>query len=371
MSLILYISIILFNLLPALIRKKIPTIYAYSIIILALLIAFNIGSLDNINYIYHYNNLASGLKTSNQSEFGFVFLMQMGNKFGMSWSQFKFLISLFSFSLMYVALNRIFQKELLNFHYLLIFYSTYLYFYDAEQIRNFIAMSLFLYALSFFNKGVKGVTIYVLLILLATTVHNSMVFFLIFVLVFKDSQINEKKIKIIFSFSIILAIATYLNQNQIPFVKILLSNLETDNSKVDKYLNQTTNLGFLLPLFYYVINIFCFFIGEKIEKNDKKNRISINIFENGSVKLVKRMLLLSIVFLPLTMQTVTFYRLFRNLNILIISSNLYFYHNSKAMINKSLIILNLILWQSMWFILDIALKANEILIPFFFDNLLS
>ncbi|UQF37571.1 EpsG family protein [Vagococcus lutrae] len=366
MVIVLYLSILFFNLLIGVRKKNAKVVLIFSIFLLSLLVSSNQASLDNINYLFHYNNLKYGVVTSNESEFGFIYLMNLGNILGLSWAQFKFICYLFGYTLFFRAISNILPQS--NKHLIIVIYLTYLYFIDAEQVRNFISLSVFMFGLSMlmtsFNK--KNIFIYLITLLVSISIHNSMIFYSFFPLFFKKSHDKKRIVYLTMTFSIILSLVTYFNGNQIPFVKELLSIISDDNAKIERYLEKKTSLGFLLPTSYAILNIIVLnLITKYINSTNEKKEIHIK-----NINIIYELSLISLVFIPLTMQSVTFYRLYRNLLPLVYASFAYSVFICKGW-KRTILVIVFFLTVLYWFIFDIGIKVNEIYLPFFFDNLFT
>lgn len=364
MMYVLYFSSLFFNTLFGFTKKHSRIIAFMTILFIVIMFGFNTNSLDNINYIRHYNNISSGVYSSNPLEFGFIILMWLGNVLGLNWIGFKTIISLFCFILIY----KFIKKYTNNLNLVIFFYLLHNFFMDAEQIRNFIALSIFIYSLKFLLvNNFKNNLIYSLLILIAATVHNSFIFYL--PLIF----INIKKTKylhIILVFSFILTSLTILNGNEIPLLEEILMNLPFDNYKIKAYLQKKTRYGFVIPFFLHIINFYLVFYVRKIIFKINSNKSKLNKTEINYINLVYYMNFIAFIYFPLYIQTINYYRLTRNFTLLNFTLYSIAYKLlEKKQYKKIFLIILILLNIFTWFMYDIAIRPHEILIPFF-NNLI-
>lgn len=363
MAYVLYFFSLFSNGFLAYTKKHSKLIVYITMISVILIYAGNVGTLDNINYIVHYKEIQYGILPSNNSEFGFVYLMQLGNKLGLDWVSFKLVMSIICVPLIYSTV-KMFSSNL-NFVYF--FYLIHSFFMDAEQFRNFIALSIFIYAVRFLlSENRKSKVFYILCILIATSIHNSFIFYV--PLIFINGVDKNKLAKGVALFSLILCLITFLNGNEIPLISSIIMNLGDINSKILKYVNSTTRYGFLIPFYLHTFNFFVVYTCRKyVYKSDLLNAKQIKF-----INLIFWINVFAFAFFPLYMKTTTFYRLSRNLNILnfivfsICNDALNCNHEKKVYLSV-LVFLNV----GSWFIYDLLIRANEVLIPIFTGNLMN
>ena len=285
-------------------RKKINgSIYWISFILIFLLMAGyrNTSGLSN-DLIYHeidFENVASGLQSD--YEFGYIFLVKIGSYFTSDFYIFRSgIIALFLLMLFFTI-----KKWSPSPHYVIAFYTSYSSILSSEQLRYFLAFVLFIVGLSQFiysqNKQKK--LIFGLFLILAITIHFSFaIYFIFFINGFSE---NNRREKIIALLVLLFCIVIYLNSNQIPGLSAVLN--EVENYKVSVYFNQSTKLGFLYPFFLHFLSIllmrWALIIANKTDNEELKANIN-NIYKLN---------LIAVIFFPLYMLQLTFYRLARNI----------------------------------------------------------
>ena len=153
--------------------KVVSFIVGLYIIILA---SLNSNNPDYHSYFLIYNNPATA-----QEEFGFRFLCTLGNKLGMSYDVFHFIIIIIGFYFLFKGVYYLRKRVSTRFDN--IFLVSYMFFplmNDIVLVRSFLSACLIIYSLHFLydNKYIK----YIVVVLLATTIHVSSLFFLILLL---------------------------------------------------------------------------------------------------------------------------------------------------------------------------------------------
>jgi len=359
----LYFSCLLYNGVFAYTKKHSKIIVYATMIFIILIMGWNAGTLDNINYLSTYNNIRYEIFATSSSDFGFIWLIKLGNKLGLDWFSFKFMMSILCVPLIYSTV-RLFTK---NANFVYFFYLMHSFFMDAEQFRNYIALAIFIYAFRFLLKdNMKSKILYVLFVLVATSIHSSFIVYLPLLLI-RGSDKN-KLVKGVAIFSLLLCLVTFLNGNRIPLIDNVLNYLQSIDTKAAMYLNSTTRYGFLIPFFLHTFNFITVYIGRKYA--NKCVTHSLNVEQKRYIDFIFWVNVFAFAFFPLYMQTTTFYRLSRNLILLnfialsICNDTLGCEIKKKFYLN-SLIYLNV----SAWFIYDLLIRANEVLIPIFKQNL--
>lgn len=247
----------------------------------------------------------NGVFTTNNLEWGFLFLVKLGNYMGLSYNFFLLIVSLVCYTIIFLTV----KKYTSNFHLLYVFYFIFPFFMDVIQIRNFIIMSIFIYATRFLveNSRLK----YILLISIACTFHLSAVAFFPFVLVtFKNKEILLKTIVIS---STLLSAVTLINNKTVPFLNVIISAVS--NEKVEDYFDSNTNLGFLLYWLLYFLSLSSIFISKKVYENFNKTNLKNNL-KYSFIKVVYWINVVSSLYLPLYLMNSNFSRLLRNTIIL-------------------------------------------------------
>ena len=132
---------------------------------------------DQYYYMMEYND---GLVALNQ--FGLYLWELICIRLGLDYNGFKIVVAI---TCIYLIWKRI-GKVNINYFFLLLLYFFSAYMSDLEQMRSFIGTSIVLYGTKFLqdnNRGLKGYVLYFITVLIATSFHSSMVFFIFFLLI--------------------------------------------------------------------------------------------------------------------------------------------------------------------------------------------
>lgn len=383
MSIIIYVFIILLNVVFAFRKRHSKKIALLSLIIILFLMAGSgpnyIGQNDYINYKIIYENIGSNTKSISDDLFiGFNLLMKIGSLFNISFFYYRFIIIAFCLFLIYYF---IIKKYAYNYNYVILFYMLYPMIIDSEQFKNFIAFTLLFVGISFLLKNsFKGRIYFVLFLFLATSIHIAFILYLPLILINRTHK--NKLIFLIFLFFIFLTALIIINDNQIPFMRLLIKNIE--NKRIIYYLKSNTNLGFLIPFTLNFVNMGLVFLSRKIivKKGNKRlypNKVSIinnDRYQSKDyifVDMIFWINIVSIIYFPLYIKSLIFYRLSRNLIILNIVVYSIASKSIRQKVNKC--IFNLFVFMSilLWFYLDLTVTTpiERVLIPFFLRNVFN
>lgn len=161
-----------------------------SILFLFIFISFgwNYDNPDYDNYLqkYELNNdsiFASG-------EIGYNFLCYLANQLHLTFQQFRIIIGFFCFALLFNIIRHVSRYPNL----VIAIYLFFFFFIDVTQIRNFLSFVIVLYAFyKFLYFGTTSINIikYCLLLIVATSIHFSSAFFLVFVLALRRIELKH------------------------------------------------------------------------------------------------------------------------------------------------------------------------------------
>lgn len=365
MTIFVYLSIIIINLLIALkIKKKNNFLLYYISLFLMILLVIGYRntsgfSNDLMNYEIEYNNFLLGF--SSNYEVGYVLLMTMGSYFTNDFYIFKSTVS----GILLIFLFNNIRKYSPNPHFIISFFSIYLLILSAEQFRYFIGFTIFsigLTQLIFSEKKYKKIK-FTILTLFASTMHISFLVYLLFLIINLKNK-NIKKELFIGIFGLLFSVIVFLNGNKIPGVNSFIREFETE--KISIYFNQSTNFGFLYVVILQAINILLSYFLYKFctkNENDKNKKITSIIFKIN---------ILSTLFFPLIMTQITFYRLIRNLLIInYFAVGILFNNVQVPKLGKALYLFSTVFSIFLWIYFDLIIKtpAKALLIPFFEENI--
>lgn len=271
-------------------------------IFLFLLVALSYSYVDLADYNGYSqmydgpNGNMSGLYFLDSTDVGFRILVYLGNYLNLSFELFKAIIYFIFGLLLIKGLVRIDNKSANLVLSLYIFYPLLL---DLVQIRHFIAMTTFIFTMSFFLDAIRNnkVNIYSYAYFILTLLFHSSFAYLIFLVFFSHLLLRHINIRDFIKKNILLLIISYL----IIFVLLLFLNLSNSS-----YFSTQTSLYTIL--FYVVVYLFFYLILILI-----KNRISCNY--NKTIKIYNFVIIYTTLLigttLPMLLYNVEFFRYFR------------------------------------------------------------
>jgi hypothetical protein len=218
-----------------------------------LLFAFNYDNPDYSNYVIRFDAVSSwyGIAEQGVTDAGFSLIMHWFYVLGIDdYFQFKLIISAISLlCYFYFAKRSLVYPAFWAFLYLA-FYTTL----DITQLRNFIAFSFILALFPLLEKDTfKADIAFLIGVLFVSTIHFSMLFFLVMGL----KLIKKKELKI--ALAIIVLLALYVVGGRLTGA--LQSSMYYD--KVDAYA-RTSSLGAMVTTSLFVVNyLIVHFIYEK------------------------------------------------------------------------------------------------------------
>lgn len=322
-----FITIVLFIL--GIIFKKSKIVFYSLLIWMWILFGWNSNNADYNNYIFAYEN-AEYLLGINFYEVGYRWLVYISKIFGLSYQQFLILVSGIGLSLMSSSIKKYSKNP--TFVLALYLFSTF--FTNVVQVRSFIATAIIIYAIRYLVEGSKrGIIIYGLLTIIATTIHFSAFFYILFVF----CKMINKKVLLIGALSI--TILSYFISTSGFVQHILLSVVDVE--KVVNWISGRNLNSYIFNSLIQIISLIIITIFSKINKKEKvHSHDSYNINGNALINLDNYMNTVYEINLIMLISTVlylydgTFIRIFTG----IIPLNLIFFSNilPKASSNKVL-----------------------------------
>lgn len=328
----------------------------------------NYHNMDFNNYytLYLSNN---GSISARNVEIGFKFLMFISNKIGLSFNAFRIGIALMGYIMIFNTIKKYSSNPNLVFSIYLI----YPFINDVIQIRNFLAASIVVFSFRYLLESGKYNSLkYISGILIASTIHLSSLFYLIFIIA---KYINHKTIfRIVFLIFPVLTIFAYTP------LYIYLVRLFTDSEKILSYLSRRTTWGLffvfgILFLFYflqYYLNNECrkdiFYENKSDIRSGIFGEINVNRYEFYNMILkVNTLLMLTA---PLLVYNFNFIRIYRNimiLNYIVFSDGILFNKKSKRSVLNGILVFGV---GIVLFIFFYGMYASEQIFPVFNDNIL-
>ena len=366
MALLFYLEVILMNIFTGVYygkkykKKTSALILGISFVIIYLLMAGyrNTSGFSN-DLLYseiEFNNINKGVHSN--YEFGYILLIKIGGLFTQDFYTFRSgIIAIFLLFLFWSI-----RKWSPSPHYVIALFSSYLIILSSEQLRYFLGFVIFEIGLCIlvYSNNKRKKLIYSCFLLLASTIHFSFLAYFIFLL--NNSSTKSKKENIIAILTCMFCIVIFINNNKIPGLSEMLKLV--DNEKMNIYMSQATNYGFLYPFVLHISSLMLTLWALRLSVRFNNKNISI-------IKFIYKLDLVAIIFFPLYMLQISFYRLARSM--LIINYNVYSDIRISKKINigeRKLFIF--IVWLSviLWIFIDLNIKtpAHSVLIPFFKEN---
>ena len=373
----MYILIIIVLIFFSFFKPKSNTIAILLFLFMWLLMGFNTENADFSNYLngYYEINLLDpqfeyGLKDPGYDSLIFAF-----KYLGFDFYQFKIIISFICLFLLYKTIRKFsIYPALVTTCYFLFLFAL-----DVTQFRNFISIIIVIFALRYIIEDeIKGTIIFIILVLLASSIHSSSIFYLLIIL--KRFKIGLKLILIIVL--ILVLIVAILKANLFNNIAILIERDEIN----EIYKEGVSNLAFISMIIVHLINVYYISLYKSfpIENDFKNNGDSIKKISSGSIEnsfkmqniikftnsnLVPFMSILVLLLIPFYSDNLIYARLFRNILIfnIIFISNHSFNNPFKSMYINNFI---LILYASFFFLLFCIPKngLEKIISPIFLNN---
>jgi hypothetical protein len=292
--------------------KKTPRIT--TIVLLAFLwimMAANIDNPDYDNYYLGYQNL----QTYAGSEWGYYVLAKVCTAVGMSYNQFKFILSAIGLLLIHSTVIKYLKNHII--FYIIYFICPFM--MDVTQLKNFIAMSFLIYAIPFLTEEtIKGKMKYAIFVTLGAAFQITA--FIYLPIMFLGKVDKNKMTKIVLTIAAIASIIIGLNRGLVVNLITLLSSLFGGyDGRISVYSNVGTRYGFLI---YWGIQIISFLLIKwakhvYVMRDRALSAENVtNIDENQEYKLIQLSETINtyaFIFLPFYVVQLTYGRFLRNL----------------------------------------------------------
>lgn len=268
MTIVLFIAIMIIDFIFFLIHKKSVVLTISNIFIFSLIYAGNIR--EDISDIFKYK-MQYISQTSSFSEPGYLFITDIFSNLGVPFNGFLLIVYIFFI----VSILILTYKLHCNFAFLFFSFDLFYFFFSLEVLRSFIAFSFLLIGIFFLLRNQK--CLYVIFVLISTSVHFSMILFMILVIV-NSNMIKDKAYKILACVCIGMCAVTILNDNRIPFVAAIF-NVISDSflgAKNSEFYNGTITAehGWMYSSLYYLFNFSLLYAAKKLLKNIKSCQTS-------------------------------------------------------------------------------------------------
>lgn len=297
-------------------KRKSKLLYIMLFMIVWILIGGCYSNADYAIYLNRYKLSVQGLNLS--TEWGFNFLCYLSNQLGFTYQVFLILISLCGLLLMSSTVFRYTS----NYGYVLALYFIFPFLLDAVQIRNFFATSIIVYSIRFLiSDSNKDTLCYILLVLLAASIHYSMLFCLIFILA---KYLHKSNIIIItFSLVILIYIANIGGTDMIFNIASSLANKQVIEEIFHKNFIGYKNIKMIRNSIISTLSIIGFILIKNVviikltKIKDSYNFDGVNLNTKFKyINIITKINILSFVSIPLIFYSIEFYRIQQNLLLL-------------------------------------------------------
>ncbi|MBU7554186.1 EpsG family protein [Pediococcus ethanolidurans] len=276
---------------------------------------------DALNYEYLYNGLFI-----DSVEPGYRVLMSLGHLFRLNYNQFRFLICLIALILAWIGL----QKMVSTLSYkVYVLYFIYPFFLDVIQLRNFIMMSILIFATSFLKKkNLRSEISFIIIAGIGATIQILGVVYLVAILLYQIDDQDRIKSSILFVMTVVTLISMF------PIVQSALSSSILNNAvglfdKASSYSTRTVQHGYYI---YWLADYLLLFIFAYLRKHTSM-LIDSDMYNLQSA--IYSLTTVSTLFFPLYTIDLSFARAFRNIIPLLIVGELISFEaiNKKHRIN--------------------------------------
>lgn len=289
-------------------NKKSNAVFYLSFLFIVL---FSAGLQQGHDYNNYYNSYVSR-DIFHSYAIGFGFIENIAINLNFDFRLFYSFSVIFSTILIFFVV----KKSNTDFHFFTVVYMLYYIFLNA-QLKNQIGLSFFLLGIYclYRLKRINGILLFLAFTLLAASFHPVFLLYFIFVLV-RFKRLN-KVIRFLSVVSVIAIIVSFVFK-EIGFVKTMGSYFLSmlGESRYEDYFSTSTRFGALPIIIISLLMVYLSYFNQKNVLIDR--RFERGFSRNESIQMVYYISLLSLLFVPLVTVNVTFYRIIRNLSLVVI-----------------------------------------------------
>lgn len=240
------------NLFSLFSKKKNKTVIIFLIFLLMLLSFFRFGiGTDYFNYGYLYYANSDSLSYElffneyAQQEVGFRVIIALFHKFNLGYQLFLSIIAVVTLIYLYKYVSKYSVNPILS---ILIYFSFFFLTWGLSGIRQGIVLTLGVYYMVNYLKD-KKIWKFILIIGLLSLIHKSVIFLLIYIVVFKFLKLNLIRSIMYISFGIIFYILP-INIDVTPLLW-LDDNISVYQNATDNYFSLIIRIVLVLPLLLF------------------------------------------------------------------------------------------------------------------------
>lgn len=271
--------------------KTIPKLFCLIFAFLWILMAYNTKSADAQYYQMLYNRVSEA-ESQFVVEFGFVYLMKLAQSIDLSYRAFLCMFTLVGMLLLSSTVLKYSRTPNVVF----LFYALYPFLLDVAQIRQFMIMSIFVFAIRYLSEfSIRNMFTYIGCVLLASTQQITAFALLVFLFLYLS---DDKKIikHSMYGVALSLVFGTAL------FSSSLFSSIVSlrDNYEVDYWGGMKGENQFLMYAFFFFVLIGILYLTYK--RIPQKSKFDTLFLKIG---------LFSSIFIPFMLYDFQYSRLFR------------------------------------------------------------
>ncbi|WP_303839865.1 EpsG family protein [Selenomonas ruminantium] len=386
---ILYFVLVAFNIVAVISgnRNNILALISFAFIMLFISgIQYN-GTVVGYD-LRNYELLYDDTELINKFEFGFKFINDIGNNIGLNFEQFRFAL-IFVCAL---AIIRVACQMNANLNLLIVAYLMYFIMPASVQLKNLCAITVFLQIFPIPNKITKLFFLKAFsLIMIAASIHFSFWGYIIFIFAFSKLHKVKKIYKVVFYVMLVITVILVLLRVDLifaPIFNIITLALGDASDVYAKRYDTVTGMSSLVSVSLLVFSMLAikfwrksiYKVSSTIKNDCKKilvSRKSMPVFLERlrpfhfNLECIYNCVLLSSLFFPLLIVNATFYRLIRDVTLVVIFHLASNCNNRSMSVNKRMIILLFVLGICVgWFAFDIIIKGytDEFFSNYFIDG---
>ncbi|MBD5068716.1 MAG: hypothetical protein HDT50_00730 [Lactobacillus sp.] len=266
-------------------RPRIIDVIAISFLGVLTYISTNVADFSSYENIYY--NIAPGKYY--ETGYGWYVINDLGRNLGLDYAGLKASLVVIGTLLIMSTVRYFLRCDPNMFWGLYLLYPALI---DLIQIRFFIALCIVVFALRFLaHDNLRDIVIYVLLVIVAISIHTSTSFFLLFAL----AKYFEKYRKYVYGIIVIFLITSTLFKNAIIQIIGIFAN-----TRQMSYVYASNNTASYQDFIFYVLMLVAFMaISQQIYKIVKNNKSLYDQREIMLAKLVSEINLCMLVLIPL------------------------------------------------------------------------
>lgn len=375
MTIVLYFSVMIINLICVLLRKKSKLILLMNAFIFSFIYYGNTrsGNSDLSVYRAYYNH-----PTRTLSDFGYAWFTNTLHSIGVSFNAFLLIIFvMFLFALLIFS-----HRYGCNYSVFFLLFGLFYFFFTLEVLRFFIATTFLLIACSFLIK--KNTKLFLVFLIIAVSFHVSFIAFALLLFV-NVEKFNAKFYRAFALLFILVCVMTILNGRRVPFVSTifnLLTGRILGERNVSFYNGSVTaQHSWMYSSLYYIFNFLLLYTAKNLIANaEERSNTTYPSLERLYQFCFRSNCLLGVV-MPFAMMSPTYFRIpfFVTLLIFILLAGIYgqcyesyyehgrFYMSSNVVTKNSIIVILAVIfaWTAIWYYVNpndasmiYALKQN-------------